>query len=367
MTGLNEMIENEVKRNTVNRLGMFDLVKGILMVIIIAGHSVTDYFHYWEYDIRSDILVGSFFSLLSVVMYGIIPMFFMICGYGFRKKTMGKAIKGQIKYFWKPYLIVTIATALLVIAKKIMISGSIAEGLRYQVLPYLLAFCPGDRFFTGIYMGSIGPIWFFWVFVTAGILLNAVLQEEQYWIQLCLVIILACTGLMLRNVTLPWCIQQTLICGGYMYIGWLMKKLKILEKKLPLYLIFLIALLSAATVLRGGSLEVSQNVYTNGADDLLVSCLAGVILVFGAVKINYFNGRVSDGLRWVGKNAMYICCIHTVSYTVVPWKHLAEYLENVKPVGAAAEMLLQFVIAFGGCLMIERFQGWKRKVKAKAV
>ena len=352
------MLEN--RKNSINKLGMFDMVKGILMLLIIAGHSITDYFHFWEYTDKSSPLFFLINAVSSISMYGLIPMFFMICGYGLRKKSMSKAIKGQFKYFWKPYLLVVVATLVLVIIKKVLISGDILEGVRYQVLPYLLAFCPGERSFLGLYMVSIGPIWFFWVFVTAGILANFILQENRLWGQFILIIIFSCLGLMLRNITLPWCIQQTCICTGYMYIGWLMKKHKILGDRLPVYLILLVVLLCVSSVISGGYIEVSQNVYATGAQDLLVSYVAGIILVFGAIKINYFEGKISDVLCWIGKNAMYICCIHTVAYTVIPWERMAEYLDKSKIIGIVIEMILQYVIAIGGCKCIEWFQQWKR-------
>lgn len=348
------------EKRSINRIGMFDLVKGILMVLIILGHSITDYFHYWEYE--NTLLIPKLAnSLPAILTYGLIPMFFMICGYGFRKKSMKKAVVGQFKYFWKPYLLVTAATALIVIIKKILINGSIAEGLSYQVLPYFLVFCPGQREFLGLYMDSVGPIWFFWVFVTAGILLNLILQEEQSWVQFCLVIILSCAGLMMRNITLPWCIQQTLVCCGYMYIGWFMKKQKMLEQKLPSYLVLLVILLCLIASLNGGNLEISQNVYANGAEDLLISYLAGIISMFGAVKIGYLEGSAADKLCWIGKNALYICCIHTVTYTVVPWERLAEYFDSANLLGMFVEIILQFGVAVGGCFLLNQYQMRKRE------
>ena len=52
------MLEN--RKNSINQLGMFDMVKGILMLLIIAGHSITDYFHFWEYTDKSSPLFFSY-------------------------------------------------------------------------------------------------------------------------------------------------------------------------------------------------------------------------------------------------------------------------------------------------------------------
>ena len=70
------MLEN--RKNSINQLGMFDMVKGILMLLIIAGHSITDYFHFWEYTDKSS------------------PLFFMSETASASSLTSSKKIPGAI-------------------------------------------------------------------------------------------------------------------------------------------------------------------------------------------------------------------------------------------------------------------------------
>lgn len=348
------------ERGSVNTLGMFDFVKGIFLLLIIIGHSTTDYFHYWEYDFQTNIPVALLGSVFSVFVYGLVPMFFMICGYGFRKTSIKKGVKNQFKYFWKPYMIVIFITGVAVIAKKLIIPGDVLEGLRYQVLPYLFVFCPGERKLWGLYMDSVGPIWFFWVFAMAGILLNIVLQEKQFWIQCMLIGVLGCLGVEMRDITLPYCIQQIMVCCGYMYIGWLMKKLRFFEREYPVWLAVLTMLFCVLHILNGGGIEISQNEYTKGAGEVIVSYVVGILFMHKTSKLNYSDGPIIDKISWLGKNALYICCIHTVAYTVVPWERLAELLSNVKLIGILAEFFIHLIIAVGGCFFILECQKAKR-------
>lgn len=355
------MNEEKKETKTTNSIGMFDFCKGILMLAIIIGHSVTDYFHYWGYDVHSDILTIFLGGFIRMLMYGFIPMFFMICGYGFRKMTIGKTIKKQFKYFWKPYVMIVLITAIIVIAKKIVISGDIMEGLKYQVLPYFLAFCPGEKEFLGIYMDSIGPIWFFWVFVLGCILLDVILQEEQFWVQCILVGMLACIGMNARDMILPFCAQQALICCGYMFVGWLMKKHAFLERRFPIYLAMLLLISCIVGILCGGNIEISQNVYANGMSDLAMSYGMGILFLNGLLKLNVLKGGFSEKIRWIGRNAMYLCCVHTVAYTVIPWERLSARLSNQKILGIVLECVLQLMLAILGCVLILKLQERKRE------
>lgn len=277
--------------------------------------------------------------------------------------SIDKSVKKQFKYFWKPYMLIIFVTAIAVITKKLIISGDIIEGLRYQVLPYLFVFCPGQREFLGLYMDSIGPIWFFWVYVAAGVLLNIILQEKQFWIQCILICILGVVGISMCNIVLPFCIQQSMICCGYMFVGWVMKKQGFFSKKLPWYAILLIIITSLTGMMRGGNIEISQNVYANGMNDLVISYIVGILFMNWIPIINEIHGYISDKFRWVGKNVIYFCCIHTVVYTVVPWQKLAEVLSDEKVYGVVLEFILQLIITIIGCNLVLRCQERKRGKK----
>lgn len=279
---------------------------------------------------------------------------------------MKTCLKNQMNYFLKPYLYVILAVAGATLVKKIITNGSVLEGLRFQVLPYLLGFCPGEREFLGIYMDSIGPIWFFLVFTLASILLNAVMQEKELYIQCTIIAMLGIAGVFLKSIILPYCIIQTMICSGYMFCGMLMKKYKFLEKQLPGYFI-LGAIAFCLWIGTYGNVEISQNVWELGTSDLIVSYIAGLVLFKGFMKLNCIQGAISEKVRWMGRHALWICCIHTVFYTVVPWDKIAVHLADKKLLGFLIEFVLQMGLTIGICHLIlltiqRRKTVWKRIV-----
>ena len=281
---------------------MFDMVKGLFIVVMMLGHTLTDYYPPWV--IRNDgTWIGLAYDMLDrLLCCGMIPMFCIICGYGFRQKPMGKCLRGQIRFLWKPYVWMTLAITAGIAAEKLLLHGSIGEGLRYQVLPYLLGTCPQGRYF-GMELGSVGPVWFLIVYVLAGVLLNALLHEQHLWGQVLLAAVLAAAGVALKDIRIPFCFQQSLICTLYMYIGWLMKKKKLLQTSIPLrwWVIGGAAVLFSVCF---GEIEVSQNVWGGGLTDVLAGVFGGVMLLMVLLPLNERRGRAASALRWAGRRIM---------------------------------------------------------------
>lgn len=353
-----KLAEQSVHRDYI---GMFDLTKGFLIIMIVVGHSIIDFFQYWNFNAEQSPVLGIIVRVAVFVLQMLIPPFFLICGYTFKKRSMKICVKTQLRYFLKPYIYVAAAVAIITIAKKILVSGSIIEGLKYQVLPYLFGFCPGQREFLGIYMDTIGPIWFFLVFVFATVLLNAIMQEQQMWVQAFLVLALSFAGMALKDKTLPFCIQQTMICCGYIYVGMLMKKYKFFEKKIPLTFIIPSIIICVIAILFG-NIAVSENVWKLGMFDLFASYISGILFVLIFQRINYVSGKISEALRWMGRHIMWFCCIHTVCYITLPWDKFAALFEGIKWLGLIIEIIIQSCIAVAGCKILDVYM---KKVKFK--
>ena len=346
----------ERNQNALNRIGMFDLIKGVMMIIILSGHAFTN----WRFDFQNNTLASILMAALIPISYVILPTFFMICGYGFRKTSVKKCAKTQVRYLWKPYLGILIAIVVAELGKRIFLPSEYWSSLKRTALPYLLGFSPGGREFLGIYMDSIGPVWFFLVFVLASILLSVVLQEKRRWAQIVIIAMLAAGGILLCDITLPWSIQKTMICCGYLYVGWLIKKHKFLQMEYPKYLL-VIALIFCIVVMSIGGVDISQNVWQLGMIDLLATYILGVIFLCVSVRINFLTGKFSDAIRWLGRRAMWVGCIHTIDYIVLPWDEIANLWPGNKFTGLIMETAVHLVLIFCGCLLLEYLQRRRRK------
>lgn len=335
-----------------NYIGMFDLTKGMIMIGIILLHCINDYFNVLQYDGSGNLAVQLLLSLLTISRYGSVPMLFMICGYGIRRQSVKKSVKSNIKLFLIPYFCVIVAMLLCVVLKWCIAGGSLRWGLIHNVLPFFLGLHPGTHLLKGSF-SQIGPVWFFFTYIFASIYLNWVLQEKQTWMQILILAVGTAAALMLIGSPLPFCLQQIAICAGFMYVGMQLKRGKIIQQKFPVYALLLVYLLCTFSTTLGGWAEIGNNIYLLGGADLITAYLAGIVLLWLHQKLDVLQGVLADGLRWVGRHMMWLCCIHTVSYLMGPWDTLAAYFEDSPLVGLLLEIVISFGYAFAACFLLE--------------
>lgn len=344
-----EAAERQTERDY---LGMFDFAKGFMIILILVGHAITTHFNYWVFDGKQNPALGLLILFLIFTIQNIIAPFFMMGGYSFRKRSMKICVKTQIHYFLKPYLYVALSVSILSVIKKLLISGSIIDGLKYHALPFLFGLCPGKKEFLGIYMSDIGPVWFLFTFVLATILLNLIVHEKQMWAQILIIVTLTFGSLAIKDVMLPFCIQQTMICCGYMYVGMLMKKYKFFQKKVPVSFI-VIAVTICLIAMLFGEIAVAGNRWKLGIFDVFASYIAGIVYMIIFRKLNRYSNKIFEAIRWMGRHILWFCCIHTVFYLVLPWDDFARMTSSHMFLGIGAEIIIQSVIAIAGCKILD--------------
>ena len=346
-------IDKENNFHGKNHIGMFDLTKGIAMIAIIFTHCMNDYVNLYAYLAGESILLKMILGPFTILRYGVVSMLFLSCGYGIRKQSIKKSIKSNLKMFLIPYAAVTLVILLLVLTKQLFLGGAVKQRLVYQVLPFLMGLHPGQHR-IGNSMEQIGPIWFFLTYTFGYIYLNIILQEKQPWVQAVLIGIGSMVALITANIIVPLCLQQILICSGYMYVGMWMKKGKILQNKLPIYLVIITVLLCEFATAVGGLVETGSNVYHLGAIDLVISYIAGIVLLFLCQYLEVLQGRIAEGLRWVGRHMMWFCCLHTISYLMVPWNKIAVWFGENWILGFVFDFTFSFLYALAGSLILDK-------------
>lgn len=351
--------------------GMFDLPKGLFMFFVLFHHSVVSIYSVWEYQYSGELLKRLVGIVSSELLGGTTVLLFLICGYTWRKRKMKKTIDGQASFLMVPYLLTSAAVTAVVVLYALVIPGvGLLGELRYRALPFLLGLCPGGPF-LGSYLNFIGALWCVLVYFFGSILLNWILQEKEIWIHLCLVSLLACVGLLLKDTMMVFCFQQVLICTGYMYLGWLMKKTDFLTREIPVYLIILLAL--AGPVMGAfGYFEMSQHIFKNGMVDMIAALFTGTTLMIAGLNLNRIEGKLLEFLRWMGRESFLICCVHSF------WMMLPSPRSNPaavlglfstpflkaslpKPIAVAAVFVLVFVTGVGGAYVCKRIKLLLRK------
>lgn len=344
-----------------NSLGMFHAAKGLLMTGIILSHCLQAILSASSpYGFLSGGLGGPVVLLMDLLSYAVIPLFFTICGYGFRHRRLRFLIKSMVTGVLKVYCI----TALFVIAFRTLLEFLYGSNAVLTLLTvsaaHLFALQPHVTI-HGIDFGDNGPLWFIWTFMGSSVMLNQILLLKKRRHQVAVCVLSACAGLFLMRYYLPFCLQKIFICTSYMYVGWLMNQEKLLEKRPPRYLAPAAFLLVLAVVLRSGSsFSVSDNIYCNGIFDLIAAWLVSYVLMFPAADLGSCSGRFAGFLSWAGQNAIYICCFHTVEYKALPLMELAVRVFGDGPFGYIAFLLARFLWAFGLVYVFTRYRQERR-------
>lgn len=338
------------KPRTASSLGMFDLLKGVGMLLIIFAHTSELY----PVGDVSAITPVTFF--LFAYRESLMAAFYIASGYGFRKRSIGKCISQQFKTLFKPYAYTGLATTIahFVIHYQTFGNWNNAVYETYKVLGGFVLGLPHTATYFGQEFFSCGPMWYLLALMIGWILLDIILNifPESYikW---------AVLGTMLLGwgISLVWeapfCIAQGMVTVPYLYIGFLAKKKRLFEKKFrPLAILGLLAAalgVALGVLLTGKTDCVSLGEWTMGPVSILLDGIVGLGFIVLFMKVQrLLDNPVTHLIEAVGRRSLYIFCIHTVELTAVPW-----YLMVQKYVAAPTKGLwLQYAVSLGSIFLL---------------
>lgn len=347
-----------------NTLGMFDLLKGIIMVAIIAFHtfnlffSTEDFLHAGSgenFEIFQSVLAVLFIYCFSISM----PAFLVVSGYGFRKRPFVKMLKQQAGTILIPYFCSAIAAVILHL---------LCHYLSFRYLPgainETLKIAAGQVFgmsktvtINNFTLFACGTTWFlltlFWAYIFLDFIMLHVSEKKQLFFVGVVVIV----GWILSFFDyVPWCISQGMVGTLYVYMGHAIKKRKIFEKewtlKEKLLIVLLVIIPGLVMSAFGCILGMADGVYSLGVLTIIVSGFGGCVLVYFYLKNNIWNGKISNILRGVGRYSLYIMCVHSVELIAIPWYIVSAKFQDYKGVGFVIIFALRFTIDYCLSLLI---------------
>ncbi len=343
-------IDREPALRRSSYVGMFDLPKGLLMLLIITFHSMNDYGWFIQWVFGRPVPLRALLGLLAIVHYGQIPALFMICGFGERKERLTHGLRRHISPLIKPYICVMIAVMICVPLRQMIIGEGVAEGLLEQGLAFLLGL---HLWIDGT--GNIGPLWFVMTYITASLLLNLLLRLRREWLRWLLIIAGSALGIIFKRTLIPFCVQQGLICAGMMYAGMRLRQRKTLTRRPRIWLCLLIWLMCIVAMTFNGYVEFSLALFRYGLFDLAMAYAAGYALLRLLLQLNALQGRLPDAIRWIGRHMFWVCCVHTAVCLAVPWEHFVALFEPNRIPGFMIEFLIQLTAALAGCWLVDHF------------
>lgn len=338
------------KPRTASSLGMFDLLKGVGMLLIVFAHTSELY----PVGDISTITPVTFF--LFAYRESLMAAFYIASGYGFRKRSIGKCISQQFKTLFKPYAYTGLATTIahFVIHYQTFGNWNNAVYETYKVLGGFVLGLPHTATYFGQEFFSCGPMWYLLALMIGWILLDIILNifPESYikW---------AVLGTMLLGwgISLVWeapfCIAQGMVTVPYLYIGFLAKKKRLFEKKFrPLAILGLLAAalgVALGVLLTGKTDCVSLGEWTMGPVSILLDGIVGLGFIVLFMKVQrLLDNPVTHLIEAVGRRSLYIFCIHTVELTAVPWYLMVQIYAAAPTKG----LWLQYAVSLGSIFLL---------------
>lgn len=330
----------EKKRKLIN-LTMFDLLKGIGIILVILRHS--------RYSFAEDTLWDK--MVLSFVM----PAFFIMSGYWLKPKKAVAGIKYSAKYALKPYCYVAAAALIISFVHRLLIHN-ISEWFSLYLVPFLTVGFSGTR---------IGAMWFVWTLFLTWVCFYCIINIKEERTQWAIVFCIAFIGsLMCKWITLPYQILQTMIATAYVYFGYQMKKKKLLEKKLSIYIIlFMLALWCFCIYF--GAMDLALFDVRLGIVDVLGSLCGAFLIIKLSVWINQFELHIFEPIMTIGRYTLWILCLHSLEMSVVPWRILFRFVEQDTLVGNFVWVICRCIFIFIGCCFLKNWPKIKKIIGRK--
>ena len=353
---------------SVNYIGMFDLLKGVGMLLIILGHTVNNYTFAGT---QMHVGMMAFGVVYILVGAGVLQAFFLISGYGFRRTSIRSCIKKQTILMLKPYMYITIGTAALHIFTRYLLSHSIKSAIEqtWSVLGGFIFALPSNKVMFGTQFYSCGAMWYMIALLIGWILLNTLMNlvKERYLP----VVVWGCAvigWLIGMGRVIPFCVSQGLIAVLFLYYGYMLKKKKVFAKSLSkaqiAFAVFVCALSLGLAGLAGEMNNMANGVWIAGIISIALDGYIGFILLYLSLKLNSFKGRIWEWIKKIGSNSLYIFTMHTVEMHGIPWWKFTEYMKDEPVRGCVLHFVMRCTFIVVGAYVFKKIVRKLHKRKA---
>lgn len=291
------------------RVQWIDGCKGLAIFFVILGHTM-----------RTD--------LSLVYIYGFhMPLFFFLSGLvcNEKKYTWGSFLKSRFNTLVIPY----IAFYLLTWLYWLFVERSFRP-LGMEWWQPLIGMVYSAQWHE--YMSHNGILWFLPCLFVTEVLFFAVKKLPRTWIQLLVVVVLACVGCLFKT-NMPWCINIACVALQFFFVGNLLRTvlLKTDETKRDKSTAVIVSLIAAtAYILLSGHWLNHVNMATNAYGNIAVFELLAFIGICGFVFTCKWLNLSRTGGGYFGRNTLVIFALHQPILRIV--RFLGEKLLSSFPV-----------------------------------
>ena len=352
------------KRNKVC-LGSFNFIKGVAICVIMLGHIAVDF------DVSRLTWFYPLFVVLDFLKTPFLPLFFMISGYGFAPNSVKVSLKRTVKTLIIPYLAVALVFSLArPISECIQTQNwSRADDLFASIsLAFLVGIPIPGKVLFGVKLSHCAIVWFLLALFWAYNILNLILKIKPMKLQI--VTVLGCAllgyGLFLLDFTY-FCIPHGLIATSYFYVGYLLKKHKLIEKGLPGKWMYLLWIAVAALYANWGYFDLCYGDFRFFLIDYFGVAVLALLLLAVGIWLGRYEWKIFNAVNNIGIHSYWVICIHSIEQKCIPWKMMIRATENCPNVGFILTLIIKAVIITVVCKLLKSLNKMKYRKRKKAL
>ena len=348
-------------------IGYFNLARGLGMLFIVLGHSVSLFL-----DFAEPAGAGLFSGAGSVLGGGMMEAFFMISGFGFFTRSFRKCRAIQCRLLLRPYAV----TAAAILATRLLlavIKGRSFFGHSGALVPtYLLGLnAEGGGELLGIPVESVSILWFVLALFGGWMFYNGICRLP--WKRLRPWLAAGCVALgwalTLVSRVWPFCLPMALMAAGYLAAGEAVRKRGLLERELtPGQWLALAAVVGISAAF--GGVNMVTCTWKLGLADVAGSFAAGFLLLrlYAWFMHRERGGRLLAAVEELGFSSVWIVCLHAYEKVIFPWYRLAEWFAGNPAAGTAVCFACRCGVMYllYRCILLTR-KRWRRRTMGEKI
>lgn len=320
---------------------MFDFLKGFGILLVLIRHSI------YSLNISTD-------NPVWILLYSfIMPVFFMTSGYWLKKRNFAEGLKTSARQLLKPYLIVIAC---------IDAVGLVHRFLQHNIEEWLSLFLRQSLLVMSGGYSRIGFMWFVFALFISWLFFYALIQITNEKLRAVVSILLCFAGTLLLPYRPPFQLAQGMIAQLFVYAGYLIKKKKILEKRIPAAAAAALVILWLAGSLytfRDQLCDLSMYQFGDGMPAVLCSLCGAFLVIQVGIRINAIDNVVIEKTAQLGRYTMWILCIHSFEAAVFPWQALFRVVSMSPLVQSLVQFGLRSLFIFCICMILKKLGGRK--------
>ena len=312
----------------------FDILKGLLILFVIAGHS------HFSFDVEH------FFASFHM------PAFFFISGYFYKARPLKQELSTDFKRLIVPYFFSCTLIVLVALFEDIF-CGTLWQSTFSHAITCLLGGPPIIPLPILNKVLELGPLWFLTALFFTRLMAHFLFPSKiPQWLQAILIFILSI--ICMKNTTrfmvfVPWYIPSACCALGFFFVGNKLKSFTNAPAKYKWTLLSVSTLFWVYCIFYSG-MAINGCLFGGHYIIDLIGALGGTLVFYLLSQQIKKNNTLSRFLSFVGQYSLVVFCFHAIECPFFPWDTVKPFIQDY---GYLANLVI-FVIRASILILISR-------------